>query len=185
MSNIPTALQQQLHPNETILWASIDAFSKDDQRIPDTAREALKRAAISFVVAGLVFAFAIRVTAIVYTYLVLLSLSIAIFAYGVVQLRRSRFFRRFTHFTFFFYTPSFVSCVITNARVFLFNQPDGPLTVLNRDDLASLMPELDHGTSALMFTRQSTGKRYLFITDDFVALMRVLKTDAAPEGVPS
>ena len=172
-----------LRAGERVIWTSIDPYSRDNQGMPDSARIGLKKAVASFASALLLLIFALWPAVHPNLTLIVTAGSVGFFALGVVQLQDSRFFRRVNHFTFILHAPSFVSCVITDARVFLFNRPNDPITILQRDDLASPVPELDRGTSALLLTQKSTGKRFLFVTDNFVPPMRALAPATASQGV--
>ena len=169
--DIPTGVLQR---GERVLWSSVTPYRDPEQLAPDESWPLFAKAAKLFAAALALFLLAVlpEVWPVVET--LLIAAAVAMFAWGVVTLLKSPFFTRAAHFSLVMYAPSYVSCVITDQRVLLFNNPAKGVVSLQRSDLASPMLETGEGTSAVMFSSPHFSERYLFITEDFVAPIRLL-----------
>ena len=168
-----------LRPDEQIIWQSVQPYQSQGQIAPDSSYPALKSAILAFSLALAIYLSSFWLDLEPVPEMIWIFVAVMVFAHGVYRLSQSPFFVRFNHFTVIMHAPSFVSCVITDQRVLLFNNPNKAIVALDRKELASVMPELTSGTSALLLTSTVSRKRYLFITDNFVPAMRALKVERA------
>ena len=185
MDDVRAIIEDQLHPGEHVVWVSVDGYGQAGQIGPDSARAAVK-ASVPWFAAALVALFVtVRFWSTSETVgLIACVVAVALFAGGMMHIRGNVFFNRAAHFQLVMHAPSFVSCVLTNQRVLLFNDPSERIVSLPRADLASPMPEFAEGTSAVLLTQASTRSRYLFVTDEFGPLVRALADDR-PRGAAS
>lgn len=185
MTKLPDIIQSRLAEDERTVWVSIDQYSQPDQAVPDSLMNVLPKAILSFCFAGALFFSALALPLGDNEKTIVIIFSLVAVTFGIFELYKSRLFRRFDHFSLIMYAPSFVSCVVTDRRVFLFNNPNGRVVCIDRNDLDSPMPEMGQGSYSLLLTRRSDGKRYLFITNDFVSPMRALAPEYAAQGASS
>ena len=169
--DIPTGVLQR---GEHVLWSSVAPYRDPGRIAPDEAWPLFGKAAKLITAALALFLLAVLPDVWPLVETVLIAAAVAMFAWGVVTLLKSPFFTRAAHFSLVMYAPSYVSCVITDRRVLLFNNPAKGVVSLDRSNLASPMLETGEGTSAVMFSSPHSPERYLFITDDFAAPIRLL-----------
>lgn len=71
----------------------------------------------------------------------------------------------------------FMSCVVTDRRILLFDSPGNPVTSLQRSRMAKVKQDFAEGAPALMFRTDHPRRDYAFIsTTDFTPALRVLKS---------
>lgn len=95
-------------------------------------------------------------------------------AFGLFEVIMAPHVSRLFHLNMAMPGQSFLSCVVTNQRVLLFNSMDHEIFSLDRQTLAPPMPDYHEGSQAVLFTSPKFRERYLFVTTDFTPVLRAL-----------
>lgn len=164
-----------LRPDEQIIWQSVQPYQSQGQIAPDSSYPALKSAILAFSLALAIYLSSFWLDLEPVPEMIWIFVAVMVFAHGVYRLSQSPFFVRFNHFTVIMHAPSFVSCVITDRRVLLFNQLGESPTALSRGRLASTTIDYVEGSRALLMKSHGDRHTYAWLhASDFTAALDAL-----------